>query len=217
MFTFKQFFLIESPDFATFIVNGLQYNFKLGGKNATQEICFTILKDGSYISSNDIDFSDFKKANKFINVLLPTSSFKNTVNKTPFYTHIELRASFLLKTFEIGNTKEFLKRWDKLQNDIEIEGRAWQKNSMWFVSLHSNIETPNFVQIFKIINNYEFYLETKFNTRYINKDSFLPSSTPLKERSPHLQQKIDLLRRRLHLAVGDEKKAIISLLNYFDR
>jgi hypothetical protein len=218
MLTFRQFFLAESPDFASFTAGGLQYNFKVGGKNTSDEVCFTVLKDGECISTKDITQKDLQAATSFIDHIITTNvSSKKIQFKKTIYTHLELRAVYIVKKFSVKNLEEFYKKWDELLQNIEFEGRAWQKNDTWFVSIHGHRQTKNFIQVFEILDTFDFYLETRSGTRYINKESTLPTTTPLRQKSPQLQKRIEQLRQRLHLATGNEKKAIVSLLDYFDR
>jgi hypothetical protein len=218
MLTFRQFFLIESPDFGSFTVGGLRYNFKIGSTNTTDEVCFTVFNDGKHVCTKDITAKDLLNSKRYLELI--TRADVNTRNlqfKKIAYTHLELRVAYIIKTFTIKSIDMFYEKWDELLQNIELEGRAWQKDNIWFVSTHGHKQTEHFIEIFEILNTFDFYIETKSGTRYINKESYLPSTTPLRQKSPQLQKRIEQLRQRLHLATGNEKKAIVSLLDYFDR
>jgi len=217
MLTFRQFFLTESPDFAKFIVNGLQYYFKIGSINTTNEVCFTVLKNGEYFSNKDFTTQDLRNSREYVDLIMTDSSQSVTLRKKAIYTHIELRSAYIVKNSDIKTSKMFFKNWDELVDKIDFEGRAWEKDKTWFVSIHGDRQTNNIAKVFDLLNTFDFYLETKKGTRYFNKESYLPSATPLQQKSPQLQQRVEQLRRRLHLAHGNEKKAILSLLDYFDR
>lgn len=217
MYTFRQFFLIETPDFASFKVDGIRYNFKIDGSNSEREVCFTLLNTGEAITSDTVDKKQLSKAIEYIDLIVPDTSLTKKWKNHTVHTHIELRAIHIVSKYTIKNSKDFFKQWENLQEKIESEGRAWQKAGMWFVSLHGYNETINFLQLFNILDTYEIYLETRTGTKYINKESFLPKTTPLQQKSPELRRRIEALRHRLHIAVGQEKKAIKSLLDYFDK
>lgn len=219
MLSFKRFFLFESPDSATFTYDGMSYTFALGTKSADDEICFTILNNGLFISSKDFTKEDIKRVENYTNVLLTNSPTGIRLGRTSVYTHFEICTAYIIKNNNVTDKKDFLSKWNTLRASVDIEGRAWFKQSNWFVSLHGNKQSSNSVRIFDILNTYDFYFEDQQagSTIHINRDTYLPVSTPLKQRSLNLQKKIQDLRSKLHITTGNEKKAIQSLLDYFDR